>query len=159
MLGASVSSFTKSRQSMMDRANKHSTTTTSSKSGRSTFDSPARSSSTRGPSSRTTSTSTSKVSSSTSASRASSSTASSRRRSSARSRDEDEADPAGADWDAEVYVRALYTFRGQMDCDLTFKKGEKIELVTRTSSQFDWWEGKTSDGRLGIFPANYVKLV
>ena len=159
MLGASVASFTKSRQSMMDRGNKHSTTTTSSKSGRSTFDSPARSSSTRGPSSRTTSTSTSKVSSSTSASRASSSTASSRRRSSARSRDEDEADPAGADWDAEVYVRALYTFRGQMDCDLTFKKGEKIELVTRTSSQFDWWEGKTSDGRLGIFPANYVKLV
>ena len=70
-----------------------------------------------------------------------------------------EDDPTVADWDAEVYVRALFTFHGQMDCDLTFKKGDRFELITRTSKQFDWWEGKTEDGKKGIFPANYVKII
>lgn len=68
-------------------------------------------------------------------------------------------DPTRPDWEVKVYVQALFGFRGQMDCDLKFRKGEKIELLTRTSKQFDWWEGKTADGRLGIFPANYVKII
>jgi hypothetical protein len=73
--------------------------------------------------------------------------------------DVEQDDPTVPDWDAKVYVRALYTYRGQMDCDLSFRKGDKFELITRTSDQFDWWEGKTEDGKLGIFPANYVKII
>lgn len=80
------------------------------------------------------------------------------RRTSKRTESQEE-DPAGSEWDVKVYVRALFSFRGQMDCDLIFNKGEKIELLTRTSEQFDWWEGKTADGKLGIFPANYVKII
>ena len=38
-------------------------------------------------------------------------------------------------------------------------EGELIEIRTRTHTQQDWWEGTGRDGRLGIFPANYVRLL
>jgi len=61
------------------------------------------------------------------------------------------------DWDKEVYCKALYDFRGEMPCDLQFRKGQRIAIVTRTDSQDDWWEGKVN-GTTGIFLANYVSL-
>ena len=61
------------------------------------------------------------------------------------------------DWDKEVYCKALYNFYGEMPCDLQFRKGQRIAIVTRTDSQDDWWEGKVN-GQIGIFPANYVSL-
>ncbi|KAH8917367.1 BAR-domain-containing protein [Atractiella rhizophila] len=42
---------------------------------------------------------------------------------------------------AKVYVTALYDFEAQADGDLSFKAGDKIELVTRTDSTEDWWTG------------------
>ncbi|NXI64866.1 SH3Y1 protein, partial [Anseranas semipalmata] len=56
-----------------------------------------------------------------------------------------------------VEVTALYSFEGQQPGDLTFKAGDKITVTTKTSSQFDWWEGKV-EGQTGIFPANYVTM-
>jgi hypothetical protein len=53
--------------------------------------------------------------------------------------------------------QALFDFKGEMPCDLAFKKGDTITILTRTETQEDWWEGKLGD-RIGIFPANYVKL-
>ena len=44
-------------------------------------------------------------------------------------------------------------------CVLCLCEGDMIELRTRTDTQHDWWEGTGRDGRLGIFPANYVKLL
>ena len=44
-----------------------------------------------------------------------------------------------------------------MKCDLEFRKGQVIQVITRMDSQNDWWEGRIDD-RVGIFPANYVKL-
>ncbi|XP_065917419.1 uncharacterized protein [Dysidea avara] len=61
------------------------------------------------------------------------------------------------DWDEEVYCKALYNFHGEMSCDLQFRKGQLIAIVTRTDSQDDWWEG-TVNGQTGIFPANYVSV-
>ena len=63
-----------------------------------------------------------------------------------------------ANWDAKLLVQALYNFRGEMKCDLEFRKGQVIQVLTKTDSQFDWWEGKIED-RVGIFPANYVKTM
>ena len=60
-------------------------------------------------------------------------------------------------WDKTVYCKALYDFHGDMPCDLYFKKGQRIAIVTRTETQDDWWEG-TVNGKTGIFPANYVSL-
>ena len=61
------------------------------------------------------------------------------------------------DWDKEVYCYAMYSFRGELPCDLQFNKGQRIAIITRTATQNDWWEG-TVNGKTGIFPANYVQL-
>ncbi|KAK9370008.1 hypothetical protein V1509DRAFT_618258 [Lipomyces kononenkoae] len=53
---------------------------------------------------------------------------------------------------------ALYTFDGEQDGDLGFRKGDIITIVQKSGSQDDWWTGRR-EGREGIFPANYVELV
>ena len=63
-----------------------------------------------------------------------------------------------ADWDRLPMAQALYNFKGEMKCDLEFRKGQVIYVLTRTDTQHDWWEGKIED-RVGIFPANYVKMM
>ena len=35
--------------------------------------------------------------------------------------------------------------------------GDRIEVLTRTDTQNDWWEGRLK-GKVGIFPANYVQI-
>ncbi|KAK9324327.1 hypothetical protein V1517DRAFT_58765 [Lipomyces orientalis] len=53
---------------------------------------------------------------------------------------------------------ALYTFEGEQDGDLGFRKGDIITIVKKSDSKDDWWTGR-KDGREGIFPANYIELV
>lgn len=54
------------------------------------------------------------------------------------------------------YVTALYDFDAQADGDLSFKTGDRIEIVTKTESQEDWWTGRLN-GSQGVFPGNYVQ--
>ncbi|XP_022369273.1 SH3 domain-containing YSC84-like protein 1 [Enhydra lutris kenyoni] len=54
-------------------------------------------------------------------------------------------------------VTALYSFEGQQPGDLNFQAGDRITVISKTDSQFDWWEGKLR-GQTGIFPANYVAV-
>lgn len=54
-------------------------------------------------------------------------------------------------------MTALYAFEGQQPGDLTFQAGDRIAVISKTDSHFDWWEGKLR-GRTGIFPANYVTM-
>ena len=63
-----------------------------------------------------------------------------------------------ADWDKLPLCEALFNFKGELDCDLEFRKGQRIAILTRTESQNDWWEGRVND-KTGIFPANYVKVL
>ncbi|KAK9468924.1 hypothetical protein V1512DRAFT_68371 [Lipomyces arxii] len=53
---------------------------------------------------------------------------------------------------------ALFTFEGEQNGDLGFRKGDVITIVKKSDSKDDWWTGR-KDGREGIFPANYVELV
>ncbi|KAH3900495.1 related to Protein YSC84 [Saccharomycodes ludwigii] len=53
---------------------------------------------------------------------------------------------------------ALYTFKGEQNGDLPFKKGDVITIIKKSDSQNDWWTGRVN-GQEGIFPANYVELV
>lgn len=57
----------------------------------------------------------------------------------------------------ELKVTATHPFTAQLPCDLSFKAGDVIEVLTRTDTQEDWWEGRIG-GHVGIFPANYVRL-
>ncbi|KAI8800015.1 hypothetical protein BJ742DRAFT_686500 [Cladochytrium replicatum] len=51
---------------------------------------------------------------------------------------------------------ALYDYNAQRPTDLSFKKGDVIEIVTMSSTQNDWWLGRLN-GKEGRFPANYIK--
>lgn len=46
---------------------------------------------------------------------------------------------------------ALYDYEAQAEGDLSFSAGDIIEIVQRTSSENEWWTGKTG-GRQGQFP-------
>lgn len=50
-------------------------------------------------------------------------------------------------------VRALHSFDGTEQGELTFDKGDIIKVVDRNYK--DWWRGQLR-GRTGIFPVNYV---
>ncbi|CAG2252362.1 SH3YL1 [Mytilus edulis] len=52
---------------------------------------------------------------------------------------------------------ALHSFQGQLPCDLSFKAGDVIQVLTQTTSDCDWWEGECH-GNIGLFPSNYVKV-
>ncbi|XP_060024665.1 SH3 domain-containing YSC84-like protein 1 isoform X2 [Lagenorhynchus albirostris] len=54
-------------------------------------------------------------------------------------------------------VTALYSFEGQQPGDLNFQAGDRITVISKTDSHFDWWEGNLR-GQTGIFPANYVTM-
>ncbi|XP_061905416.1 SH3 domain-containing YSC84-like protein 1 isoform X2 [Entelurus aequoreus] len=55
-----------------------------------------------------------------------------------------------------LVVTAVHPFTGQNPGDLTFVPGDRISVITKTESQYDWWEGQLADGQVGIFPANFV---
>lgn len=57
--------------------------------------------------------------------------------------------------DAE-YVVALYDYAATADGDLSFKAGDRIEVLKRTPSAEDWWTGRLN-GVEGVFPGNYVR--
>ncbi|AEY98004.1 FAFR320Wp [Eremothecium gossypii FDAG1] len=52
------------------------------------------------------------------------------------------------------YVEALYAFQAQQPGDLDFKVGEKIEVLEKPSPE--WYKGRCN-GKVGMFPSNYVK--
>ena len=69
-----------------------------------------------------------------------------------------EAKSISEEWDKEVWCISNFNFRGELPCDLEFKRGDKIKILLRTESEFDWWEGEAY-GKKGIFPANYVSVL
>jgi lipid-binding SYLF domain-containing protein len=46
---------------------------------------------------------------------------------------------------------AKFTFDGEQDGDLSFKKGDIITIVKKTENETDWWTGRIG-GKEGIFP-------
>ncbi|KAL8562316.1 hypothetical protein ACOMHN_037272 [Nucella lapillus] len=54
-------------------------------------------------------------------------------------------------------LRALYTYESQMEGDLSFNKGNFLELLDDKSDE-SWWLAKHADGREGYVPSNYVAL-
>jgi amphiphysin len=53
-------------------------------------------------------------------------------------------------------VSALYDFDAQQPGDLSFRRGDLIEVLEKTDDRNGWWRGRCS-GREGVFPGNYVQ--
>ena len=58
--------------------------------------------------------------------------------------------------DALSNVVALCDFTGRSDQELSFKKGDMLQVTKKMST--DWWYGVDSDGRQGFIPVNYVEI-
>ncbi|KAK5661275.1 hypothetical protein OQA88_11169 [Cercophora sp. LCS_1] len=54
-------------------------------------------------------------------------------------------------------VIALYDYSAQAEGDLSFRAGDVIEIMQRTTNENEWWTGRLG-GKSGQFPGNYVKL-
>ncbi len=54
-------------------------------------------------------------------------------------------------------VRAMYDFNGDSEKKLSFKKGDTIKVLQKLQ-EVGWWEGELN-GRVGLFPSNYVKEI
>ncbi|KAG8433266.1 hypothetical protein GDO86_017522 [Hymenochirus boettgeri] len=54
------------------------------------------------------------------------------------------------------YVRARYDFFSGQPADLSFRKGDIIEVID--CSDRNWWKGRIS-GKTGLFPQNYVNQI
>ena len=54
-------------------------------------------------------------------------------------------------------VRALYDFEAANYNELTFRRDD-IFVLTRTDVGEGWSEGE-KDGRVGLFPSNYIRLI
>jgi hypothetical protein len=42
------------------------------------------------------------------------------------------------------------------DNEISFSEGDRITTITAASD--DWWEGTAPNGKVGLFPANYVEV-
>uniref|UniRef100_A0A3Q3EAC1 Osteoclast-stimulating factor 1 n=1 Tax=Labrus bergylta TaxID=56723 RepID=A0A3Q3EAC1_9LABR len=51
-------------------------------------------------------------------------------------------------------ARAIYDFKAQTDKELTFKKGDAVNIIRQIDN--NWYEGEHR-GRVGIFPMSYVE--
>lgn len=56
-------------------------------------------------------------------------------------------------------VVALYSFTSQNEEELSFTKGEQLEVVDKPENDPDWWKARNQSGELGLVPKNYVQVV
>ena len=54
-------------------------------------------------------------------------------------------------------LKALYDYDSRMEGDLSFRKGDEMELVDDQSDE-SWWLARHADGSEGYVPSNYVAL-
>lgn len=52
-------------------------------------------------------------------------------------------------------VIALFPYEPQEDVELALEAGQRLTLVD--SSDPDWWKGRAEDGKIGLFPKEYVR--
>jgi len=57
-----------------------------------------------------------------------------------------------------VRAEALYTFDSDKVDELSFQQGDIIYVESRPKADDDWWYGEFN-GRTGLFPKHYVKLL
>uniref|UniRef100_A0A0N5CDC4 Cytoplasmic protein NCK1 n=1 Tax=Strongyloides papillosus TaxID=174720 RepID=A0A0N5CDC4_STREA len=55
-------------------------------------------------------------------------------------------------------VEALYNFNAQNDEELSFDKGELLEILDHPEHDPEWWLARNSRNKTGLVPINYIKV-
>ena len=51
---------------------------------------------------------------------------------------------------------ALYAFKAQNDTELSFDKGDRLEVIDRPASDPDWLKARNTQNQIGLVPKNYL---
>ncbi|XP_014253297.1 cytoplasmic protein NCK1 isoform X2 [Cimex lectularius] len=54
-------------------------------------------------------------------------------------------------------VVALYSFSSTNDQELSFDKGDRLEIIDRPQADPEWYKARNSHGQTGLIPRNYVQ--
>ncbi|VDN50765.1 unnamed protein product [Dracunculus medinensis] len=56
-------------------------------------------------------------------------------------------------------VITLYSFDAQNAEELSFRKGERLEITDHPAHDPEWWKARNSKGSTGLVPTNYIEQV
>lgn len=56
-------------------------------------------------------------------------------------------------------VVALYSFTSTNDQELSFEKGDRLEILDRPPSDPEWYKARNNGGQIGLIPKNYVQVL
>ncbi|KHJ99617.1 SH3 domain protein [Oesophagostomum dentatum] len=56
-------------------------------------------------------------------------------------------------------VKALYSFDASTVEELSFRKGELLDIIDHPAHDPDWWMARNSVGQQGLVPKNYIEVV
>ncbi|NWY74243.1 SH3K1 protein, partial [Erithacus rubecula] len=56
------------------------------------------------------------------------------------------------------YCKVIFPYEAQNDDELTIREGDVVTLISKECIDVGWWEGELN-GRRGVFPDNFVKLL
>ena len=51
---------------------------------------------------------------------------------------------------------ALYPFKAQTDTELSFSKGDHLEILDRPSWDPEWFKARDRMGQMGLVPSNHL---
>lgn len=51
---------------------------------------------------------------------------------------------------------ALYQFKAQNDTELSFNKGDRLEVLDRPAADPEWFKARNQCGQIGLVPSNYL---
>uniref|UniRef100_A0A6P7G2J0 Cytoplasmic protein NCK1 isoform X2 n=1 Tax=Diabrotica virgifera virgifera TaxID=50390 RepID=A0A6P7G2J0_DIAVI len=54
-------------------------------------------------------------------------------------------------------VVALYSFSSSNEQELSFEKGDRLEILDRPASDPEWYKARNSQGQVGLVPRNYLQ--
>jgi peroxin-13 len=62
------------------------------------------------------------------------------------------------------FARATYDFTAESQMELSLKKNDIVAILSKTTepgatTPGQWWRGRLRDGKMGLFPANYVEII